>query len=226
MNTPLPSNEFLDDLDIIRARMTSVKTILTDPKITSIRLVLNPEKMVINETKRAFTYLCLYNLTVECLIVNRLISEEMKSLYPAEKWAEQQKYMDLIDESFNPLTMLRSNMFKTEVFGRDKLDILADNIFGSTDPTRIFTTEKAMTIYRENGLDILSLKLPFSTKDEVELYKAADVLIVKVGWYKRSVSLPYSLVSKDATKAEFKDGRLLIRFEEVKKHGKEEGNAR
>jgi arsenite/tail-anchored protein-transporting ATPase len=216
MNTPLPSNEFLDDLDKIRTRMTSVKKILTDPNITSIRLVVNPEKMVINETKRAFTYLCLYNLTVECLVINRLIPEEERDSYPAEKWAEQQKYMELIDESFSPLTMLRSNMFKTEVFGREKLNILATNIFGDTDPTRIFSTDKAMTIYRDDGFDVISLKLPFSSRDEVELYKAADVLIVKVGWYKRSVSLPYSLVKKDATKAEFKDGRLLIKFEEVK----------
>ncbi len=122
MNTPLPSNEFLDDLDLIRTRMTSVKKILTDPKITSIRLVVNPEKMVINETKRAFTYLCLYNLTVECLVINRLIPLEERDTYPKEKWVEQEKYMELIEESFNPLAMLRSNMFKTEVFGRDKLE--------------------------------------------------------------------------------------------------------
>jgi arsenite/tail-anchored protein-transporting ATPase len=225
MNTPLPSNEFLDDLDLIRTRMTSVKKILTNPEITSIRLVVNPEKMVINETKRAFTYLCLYNLTVECLVINRLIPEDERKSYPAEKWAEQEKYMEMIDESFSPLTMLRSNMFKTEVFGREKLNLLAENIFGETDPTQIYSTDKAMTIYREDGTDILSLKLPFSTKEEVELYKAADVLIVKVGWYKRSVSLPYSLVRKDATKAEFKDGRLLIKFEEVKKDAKEESSA-
>jgi arsenite-transporting ATPase len=225
MNTPLPSNEFLNDLDNIRLRMSSVKKILTDPQITSIRLVVNPEKMVINETKRAFTYLCLYNLTVECLVINRLIPDEDKDSYPVEKLAEQAKYMEMIDESFSPLTMLRSNMFKTEVVGREKLDLLAYNVFGDTDPTRIFSTEKAMSIYREDGMDILSLKLPFSSKEEVELYKAGDVLIVKVGWYKRSVSLPYSLVRKDATKAEFKDGRLLIKFEEVKKDGKEEGNA-
>jgi arsenite-transporting ATPase len=225
MNTPLPSNEFLDDLDLIRTRMTSVKKILTDPQVTSIRLVVNPEKMVINETKRAFTYLCLYNLTVECLVINRLIPEEERRHYPKEKWEEQAKYMELIEESFSPLTMLRSNMFKTEVFGREKLNILAYNIFGETDPTRVFSTDKAMAIYREDGVDVLSLKLPFSSKDEVELYKAGDVLIVKVGWYKRSVSLPYSLVTKDATKAEFKDGRLLIKFEEVKKDGKEESRA-
>ncbi len=85
MNTPLPSNEFLNDLDTIRKRMGAVKKIRTDPKITSIRLVVNPEKMVINETKRAYTYLCLYNLTVECLVINRLIPEEARDSYPAEK---------------------------------------------------------------------------------------------------------------------------------------------
>jgi arsenite-transporting ATPase len=69
-----------------------------------------------------------------------------------------------------------------------------------------------MEIFTSGGVDMLALKLPFSSKEEVELYKTNDVLIVKVGWYKRSVALPYSLVQKEAHKAEFKDGRLVISF--------------
>jgi len=69
-----------------------------------------------------------------------------------------------------------------------------------------------MEIYSRNGVDTLALKLPFSSKEQVELYKTSDVLIVTVGWYKRSVALPYSLVNKEAHKAEFRDGRLLISF--------------
>jgi len=76
----------------------------------------------------------------------------------------------------------------------------------------VYTTEKSMEIFNRDGVDQLSLKLPFSSKDQVELYKSNDVLIVTVGWYKRSVALPYSLVKKEAHKAEFKDGRLVISF--------------
>jgi arsenite-transporting ATPase len=93
-------------------------------------------------------------------------------------------------------------------------------VFGETDPAQVYSKEKTLLIYRENGLDVISLKLPFSEKSEVELYKTNDVLIVKVGWYKRSVSLPYAMVKKETCKAEFKDGRLNIYFEEVAKDAK------
>jgi arsenite-transporting ATPase len=222
INAPLPSNAVLDDIDSIRDRMKAVRKILQDPDITTIRLVVNPERMVINETKRAYTYLSLYNLVVECLVVNRLLPEKNRSKYPKEKWAEQEKYMEMIHESFDPLTILKGYLFSTEVVGGNSLEVLGEMVFGDSDPTQIYTKEKAMMIYHENGRDILSLKLPFSEKAEVELYKTNDVLIVKVGWYKRSVSLPYSLMKKNTSKAEFKDGRLLIYFEEEKKDAKEE----
>jgi arsenite-transporting ATPase len=220
LNAPLPSNAFLDDIEKIRDRMKLVRKILIDPEITTIRLVLNPEKMVINETKRAYTYLSLYNLTVEALVVNRLLPEDMYDRYPKEKVKEQEMYMESIHESFDPLKLLKAYLFNTEIVGRGSLDTLGDMIFGDEDPSQIYTKEKSMLIYREDGKDIISLKLPFSEKSEVELYKSSDVLIVKVGWYKRSVILPYSMVKKQPSKAEFKDGRLLVYFEEQDKDAK------
>jgi arsenite-transporting ATPase len=222
MNAPLPSNAVLDDIDQIRDRMKAVRKILQNPEVTTIRLVVNPEKMVINETKRAYTYLSLYNLVVECLVINRLVPEESRSHYPREKWKEQEKYLEMIRESFDPLKMLKGYLFNTEVLGRRSLEALGDMIFGDEDPTQVYTREKAMMIYHEDGRDIVSLKLPFSEKGEVELYKTNDVLIVKVGWYKRSVSLPYSLMKKATTKAEFKEGRLLVYFEEERQDAEEE----
>lgn len=213
MSAPLPSDDLFNDIDRIRDRLKVVKEILIDPNTTSIRLVVNPEKMVINETKRAYTYLSLYNLTVEALIINRLLPEEGMGAYFDRKLEEQRKYMQIIEESFDPLTTLKATQFQTELIGMESLEVLAGMVFGDGDPTQIYTTEKALRIYVDKGVDTLSIKLPFSHKEEVELYKAGDVLIVKVGWYKRSVSLPYTLTKKEATKAEFKDGFLLIRFE-------------
>lgn len=220
MSAPLPSNEFMDDLEKIRDRLKFVRKILQDPEITSLRLVMNPEKMVINETKRAYTYLSLYNLTVEAIVINRLIPEDSYKRYPKEKVAEQEKYMEMIHESFGPIKQLKGYMFSTEVVGRSSLLILGDMIFGEEDPSQVYSTEKAMMIYRDGAYDIISLKLPYSEKSEVELYKSNDVLIVKVGWYKRSISLPYTLIKKQTAKAEFRDGRLLIYFEEVAKDAK------
>jgi arsenite-transporting ATPase len=94
-------------------------------------------------------------------------------------------------------------------------------LFDKEDPTKVYTTDKALKIYSDDGVDTLSIKLPFSEKQEVELYKSSDTLIVQVGWYKRSVSLPYSMIKKEATKAEFKDGYLLIRFEGGEPNGEQ-----
>ena len=212
MSMPMPTDAFLKDLDHLKDRLKTVRQILLDPETTSVRLVVNPEKMVINETKRAYTYLCLYNLTVECIVINRLLPEGGREHYPEAKYEEQSRYMQMIGESFSPLKMLRAYQSPTEVVGKGSLEVLAEQLFGDTDPSQVYSTEKSMEIYSRDGVDQMALKLPFSSKDQVELYKSNDVLIVTVGWYKRSVALPYSLVNKEAHKAAFKDGRLVISF--------------
>jgi len=213
MSAPLPPDALFDDIDHIRDRMKVVKKILDDPEVTSIRLVVNPERMVINETKRAYTYLSLYNLTVDSLIINRLLPEDGTGDYFKDKLEEQRNYMKIIEESFSPLRTLKATQFSTELVGKASLTKLADMLFDKEDATKVYTTEKALKIYSDNGVDTLSIKLPFSEKQEVELYKSSDTLIIQVGWYKRTVSLPYSMIKKEATKAEFKEGYLLIRFE-------------
>ncbi|MBM4237149.1 MAG: ArsA family ATPase [Euryarchaeota archaeon] len=223
MKTPLPSEEVLKDIDDLRNRMKAVRDILTDPDVTSVRLVVNPERMVINETKRAFTYLCLYDLTVECLVVNRVLPE-CSDGYFKDKLEEQRCHMDTINEAFSPLKILTASQMPTELVGKRSLDTLADMIFGDEDPTVVLSREKPMEIYEEDGTDVLSLKLPFSVKEQVELYKSNDVLIVQVGPYKRSVSLPYSLMNRETKKAEFRDGRLLIRFGGPEGNGGSEGD--
>jgi arsenite-transporting ATPase len=212
MNTPLPSDELLKDLEILGDRMKAVQKILQDPEVTSIRLVVNPEKMVINETKRAFTYLCLYDLTVECLVVNRIIPES-DQCYFEKKLGEQQKYMQIINESFSPLKVLKAYQLPVELVGMASLEKLGDMVFGDLDPTTHFSTDKPMDIYSENGHDIISLKLPFAMKESVNLYKTSDSLLVEVGHYRRSISLPTTLTKKEPSKAEFKGGRLLIMFQ-------------
>ena len=211
MNTPLPSEDLLKDLEELGSRMRTVQTILQDPEVTTIRLVVNPEKMVINETKRAFTYLCLYDLTVECLVVNRLIPEDSQC-YFEEKLEEQERYMQIINESFSPLTILKSYQMPVELVGIKSLEKLGDMVFGDIDPITHFSTEKPMDIYSEDGMDIISLKLPFTMKEKVNLYKTTDNLLVEVGQYRRSIALPTTFARREPSKAEFKEGRLLIMF--------------
>lgn len=211
MSTPLPSDELLKDLEVLGSRMKAVQKILMDPEITSVRLVVNPEKMVINETKRAFTYMCLYGLTVDCLVVNRLIPEGNNG-YFRDKLEEQERYMKIINESFNPLKILTASQLPLELVGIRSLEKLGDMVFGSIDPVTHFSTDKPMEIYSDNGMDVISLKLPFTMKDTVNLYMSGDNLLVEVGQYRRSIALPTTFTRKEPSKAEFKDGRLHILF--------------
>lgn len=211
MSTPLPSEELLKDLEMLIGRMKNVQQILEDPEITSIRLVVNPEKMVINETKRAYTYLCLYGLTVECLVINRLLPDGNDD-YFAQKRSEQEKYMKIIQESFDPLKMLKAQQLPVELVGMKSLEYLGDMLFGDDDPTSRFTTERPIEIYSKNGKDIIALRLPFMPKEKVQLYKSSDSLVVEAGQYRRSMSLPFTFIKKEPEKAEFTDGMLRIVF--------------
>ena len=212
ISTPLPSEDLLRDIADLGDRMKDVQKILQDPQVTSIRLVVNPEKMVINETKRAFTYMCLYNLTVEALVINRIIPEDATGFFE-EKLEEQRRYMKVIDESFSPLTMLKAYQLPKELVGITSLERLGEMVFGDTDPTIHYSQQKPMEIYSDDGMDIISLNLPFTMKEAVNLYKTGDSLLVEVGHYRRSISLPTTFARHDPKRAEFKDGRLLIMFE-------------
>jgi len=223
MDAPLPSDDLLHDLEDIGSRMNEVQKILTDPHITSVRLVVNPEKMVINETKRAFTYLCLYNFTVESLVVNRLFPEGSDGYFKL-KLEEQAKYMQMIEESFSPLRIFKANQMPNELVGIESLEMLGETLFDNIDPTIIFSTDKPMEIYEKDGEDIVSLKLPFSHKEEVELYKTQDSLLVQVGSYRRQISLPFTFINKETSRAEFKEGRLLIHFKKGEDNGTGKGS--
>ena len=221
MKTPLPTDKVLDDINWMRDRLATVKDIMTDPNQTSVRLVLNPEKMVITETMRAYTYLSLYGYTVESVVVNRIFPESSGSGYFKEKLEEQSKYLKEIDEAFSPLKIMKASMFNKEVVGRESLEMLADMIFGESDPTAIYSTEKPMKMYEEDGTKILALKIPFKVDRAVELYNRKDLLIVSIGSYKRAITLPYTYAALAVKRAAMSNGWLNIYFEEEKSDGRE-----
>ncbi len=213
VDIPLPSDGFLKSMQSISNRMIEVRTLIQDSEKTTIRLVVNPERMVINETKRAYTYMCLYGLTVECLILNRLLPEGEAGGYFAEKIEEQKRYVEIIHEAFDPMPILESYQMATELIGDKKLSMVADMLFGDSDPSVLLANESPIAFWDDDEHHIMALKMPFSTKEQVELYnKQGDILIVQVGNHKRNIILPLSLAKLEMTGAELKDNRLLVKF--------------
>ena len=218
LDFPLPSSAVLKSLEDMTVKMTEVRDLLQDPKKTTVRLVINPERMVINETKRAYSYLCLYGLTAECLIVNRMLPDNVEMGYFKEKLEEQKKYMEMIHHGFDPMKMFYAYQLPTELMGPEKLDALAETIFGDSDPAEIYATESPMRFSTEEGVHILSIKLPFAAKGEVELYRAHDTsLIVQVGSHKRNIDLPTVLKDAELLGAELKEETLRIKFRRKEK---------
>jgi len=213
MTTPLPSDRFLDDLESLRERLGYVKDLLTDPEITSVRLVVNPERMVITETQRAYTYLCLYGYTVESLVVNRILPKDISDAYFDDKFNEQANHMQTIMEAFAPLKMLQAELMPREVVGRRALEKLGDQLFGKSDPTEIYSKESPMKMYEDDGTSILAIKMPFPLNNKVELYTRKDDLVLQLGAFKKHITLPYAMTDKKVLGADLEDGWLKVRFE-------------
>jgi len=215
MEMPLPTKEVLDSLEVIKRNMSEVKDILEDSEHTTVRLVLNPERMVIKETMRAYTYLCLYNKNVEAVVVNRVIPQEavVEGGFLTDKIKEQDGYMEEIHSVFDPLEMKTCNLMRTELRGLDKLNLMADMIFGEEDPSEVYSSESPMEFTTVDGIDRLIMKMPFVEKAEVELFRIdASVIMVHVGSQKRNIQLPDTLIHAEVIGAEFKDGKLIIKF--------------
>ncbi len=214
MEMPLPSKEVMNSLEVIKKNMTEVKDVLEDPNSTTVRLVLNPERMVIKETMRAYTYLCLYNKNVEGIVVNKVIPKEAGTDgFLAEKLLEQEAYMQEIHDTFDPLEMKQCEMMRTELRGLDKLDRMADMIFGDEDPAKVYSASSPMSFETIDGEHYLKMKMPFVDGGDVELFRLDQATVmVHVGSQKRNIQLPDTLVHAEIEGAEFKDGTLKIKF--------------
>jgi arsenite-transporting ATPase len=213
VSTPLPSDKFLEDLEELRERLRYVRDLLTDPEVTSVRLVVNPEKMVISETQRAYTYLCMYGYTVESIVINRVMSEDITDPFFADKLEEQRGHLKSIDEMFSPLKTFRAGLMPREVLGKAALERLAEELFGKDDPTTAYSLESPMRIESGDGENTLAVKLPFVMDQKLELYTRKDVLVLQLGAFKKSIVLPYALAGKELLGADMDGTWLTIRFE-------------
>ncbi len=207
---PLPEDSFFGALQRFYEAVAGVEEILTDREEASVRLVVNAEKMVIAEAKRAHTYLNLYNYAVDAVVVNRLLPETISDPY-FEKWREAQaRHMAEIEASFSPIPIFKAPLFDREMFGLEALEALGESVFDDEDPLRLFFRGASHEILRKNGGYEVVLNLPLVEKRSVDLSKKGAELSVRVGGYKRNVLLPDSMARLGATGAKVEDGKLRI----------------
>ncbi len=209
---PLPGDEVYGSIKELLLDLESMKNVLSDSKTCTVRLVLNLEKMVIKEAQRAYTYLNLYDYQVDAVLVNRVLPDTLSEGYFADWHRSQQRYAELAQSAFAPVPILNSQLFDHEVVGLDNLRELGDSLFGDIDPSAILYDTKPQSLRKEGAEYVLTLQLPFATKEQIDLTQREDELYVSVGPYKREISLPRVLHGKVTTSANLERGQLAIHF--------------
>lgn len=209
---PFPDDDVFEALKHLFERLDKMRALLTDADICSVRLVLNLEKMVVKEAQRTYTYLNLYGYPSDLVVCNRLIPDDVTDAYFSSWKESQERYYSLVEEGFSPLPILTAPLMDQEVVGLEMLRRFGDALYDDDDPTRVHFHGQAQDIRQEDGDYILTLLLPFTSKEEIALSQLGDELLVRVGNHRRNVVLPRVLVGMRTQSAKLEEDRLTIRF--------------
>ncbi|MBW1672544.1 MAG: ArsA family ATPase, partial [Deltaproteobacteria bacterium] len=162
-------DDYFKTLENLFVRLEGVDNILTDPAITTVRLVTNPEKIVLKETQRSFLYFSLYKMCIDAIVMNRILPGTIKEAYFHDWKESQRRYLELAEEYFSPVPIFPVVLFQNEPLGLERLKRFGEDIYGERDPIEHFYTERPYEFSQKDGKFFIKIKLPFITKEEVEL---------------------------------------------------------
>ncbi len=208
----LPGEEFFDAFERLYREVEDVQQILLDGDRTTARLVVNPARVVVQETRRSFAYLSLYGVATDAVIVNRRLPAHAAEGYFA-RWAERERReLEEIDASF-PVPILSAPLFPYELVGEERLRALARAVYGERDPASVFTHSRPIRVRKRRRRTVLEIDLPNATKDELEVALHGEVLLVRVRDAQRRIALPDSLAGRAIASARLEGGVLEVAFE-------------
>lgn len=209
----LPTNEVMDAPYEFYQQIEALEKVLTDNTQTSVRLVTNPEKMVIKESLRAHAYLSLYNVSTDLVIANRIIPEEVEDPF-FQKWKSNQNiYKKEIYDNFHPLPVKEVPLYSEEMCGLQALERLKDTLYSANeDPSQVYYHENTIRVVQENNNYSLELYLPGIPKQQIKLNKTGDELNVRIGNHRRNLVLPQALAALSPSGAKMEDDYLKIKF--------------
>ncbi|HMC62599.1 MAG TPA: ArsA family ATPase [Candidatus Solibacter sp.] len=211
----LPPDTYFANIQNLFGRLDGIGELMEDPKTTSVRLVTNPERMVLRETQRAFVYFTLHGLTVDGIIVNRVLPAEVTDAFFQEWRSSQARILEEIEAYFAPVAVKRVPLFTHEVLGRERLEDLARALYGgSEDPAAISRTEAPFSFVKSDGRYEVRLQLPFAVKGEVGLFKKGDELVVEIGTLRRHIGLPTSKAGLSPGRARLENRVLTVEMKE------------
>lgn len=208
----LPTNEVMDAPYEFYQQIEELEKVLTDNAQTSVRLVTNPEKMVIKESLRAHAYLSLYNVSTDLVIANRIIPEEVTDPF-FRRWKENQTiYKQEIYDNFHPLPVKEAPLFSEEMCGLLALERLKEILYQDEDPSQVYYAENTIRVVQDQNNYSLELYLPNIPKEQIKLNKTGDELNVRIGNHRRNLVLPQALASLKPSAAKMEEDYLKIKF--------------
>jgi len=225
LDLPLPGNDVLAEVQGLVRNLIDMSDVLRDRSRSSIRLVMNPERMVIKEAQRTFTYLNLYGYLTDAVVLNRVFPEGVDGGY-FSAWREvQREHVELVEQAFAPVPVLRAPFFEQEVLGAQMLERLGAAVFGGRPAHDVLYHEQSLALQMDGDAAELRLRMPFAEKGDLELKKIGLELVIRVGGRKRIIMLPSSLASFRPRDARLSAGQLRVRFERQagETNGQEDG---
>jgi len=212
LDLPVPSEAVFADVHRLVRNLIAMSDILRDRSLATVRLVATPDRMVVREAMRTFTYLNLYGYLTDAVVVNRVFPDEVGGYF--DGWRERQREaLGEVEAAFAPVPVLRAPYFEREVCGGEMLDRLGEAVFDGRDPAAVLHDDLVQELSTGEERASLRLTLPFAEKGDISLKKIGPELVVRVDGQKRTIILPDALARYRPAGASFEDGALVVSFD-------------
>ncbi|MFP4438465.1 MAG: ArsA family ATPase [Chloroflexaceae bacterium] len=209
----VPAVDMFASLERLTKGVEALRDTLLDPQISSYRLVVNPERMVIKEAQRAATYLALFNYPVDGVVLNRVLPmEAAEGPFMQEMARIQQGYRQQVYDLFAPLPIWESPHYARDLSGLKDLADVGNALFKEVDPVKVQFQGTTQEIVREGDEYVMRLPLPHVEIGKVAMTKRGDELFIEIGNFRRDMILPTTLAERPARRAVFRKGVLEVRF--------------
>jgi arsenite-transporting ATPase len=209
---PIAGDRVFDAIERLHRNLDAVKKILTDETTSSVRLVVNLERMVIAEARRTYTYLGLFGYRVDAVVVNRVLPPDVTDPYFG-KWKDiQAEHLATVRESFEPVPILSARLFDREMVGVSLLEEMGTEVYGGLDAAEILYRDEPIRVRKRGTGYVMQIRLPFASRDDMDIHRRGEELFVRVGAYKRNLILPQTLKRMTVREANFAGDQLEILF--------------